>query len=254
MVIGFPVLLKIPLIAPGGDGEGIRQLQHPGEGVGLAHPGRVLDAHPPGGAVGPAAVGQHISAQADVGPGHLVLLEDSQNLVGGVALGQAPQVNGLPGAQRVAGRAAVRLGALIDGAVLSQLQKPVQLLLGGNPVFLPPGEAPGGDHRGDGDVERVPGAPAVVFRELQKDTQILADLHGLSPGGVEPGDLAVLQGPGELGFQVPDNVLAGVGGGGGALPVGGDEHGGVHGDDLDALLGLVRAHLRAAAREEQDRQ
>ena len=42
MMIGFPILFEIPLVAPGGDGEGVFQVQDARNGVLLAGPGRVL--------------------------------------------------------------------------------------------------------------------------------------------------------------------------------------------------------------------
>ena len=183
--------------------------------------------------------------------------KDPHDFVGGVALSQPPQVDGLAGTQGDHGLGSVPVGIKGgrngDLGTVYQGEKPVQLRLRGDAEAVLR-EAPGGNHRGHRDIEGPTGGGAVSGGPLQKGIGIPANLHSIPPGGVEAGDFAVLHGPGELGLQVPYNVLAGVGGGGGALPVGGDEHGGVHGDDLDALLGLVRAHLRAAAREDQDRQ
>ena len=97
MVVGFSVFLKVPLVAAGGDGVGVPQGQDRRKAALI--PG-ILNAHPPVGAVGLAAQHEHIAAQRNFSAFDAVGPEGLLHQIGSIALGDAPQVDGLPLPQR----------------------------------------------------------------------------------------------------------------------------------------------------------
>ena len=86
----------VALIAAGGDGEGVRQ----GHGDGVAVGAGVLNGHHPRLPVGLGAADVDIAAEADGAGGNAVLGEDGSHPVGGVALGDAAQIDGAAVVQR----------------------------------------------------------------------------------------------------------------------------------------------------------
>ena len=97
MVVGFSVFLKVPLVAAGGDGVGVPQGQDRRKAALI--PG-ILNAHPPVGAVGLAAQHEHVAAQRNFPTFNAVGPEGLLHPIGGIALGDAPQVDSLPLPQR----------------------------------------------------------------------------------------------------------------------------------------------------------
>ena len=116
------------------------------------------------------------------------------------------------------------------------------------------GKAPGGHHRCDGDVKGAAGGLGKVPGRLDQGADLRAHRHHLTAGAVEHADLAAAAGAGQQGVQPPHFLLRVVHGPGGFLAIGGEHHGRVHGNDLNALLGLVRVPRSAAARQAAHRQ
>ena len=87
---------EVPLIAAGGHHEGVRQMERAGKGVGV--PG-ILNGHIPRPSVGSDTVDVHVAAQTGEAAGCLAGGEQRGHRVGGVALGDAAQINGASGIQ-----------------------------------------------------------------------------------------------------------------------------------------------------------
>ena len=109
------------------------------------------------------------------------------------------------------------------------------------------GKAPGGDDRGNGDVKGAARHIAVHPGRIQQPRDLTVHSHRLSPGAVQGKDLTLLIRPGQQILQTPHFVLRRVGGMGALLPIDGENHNRVHGDDLNALLGLIRVRRSTSA-------
>ena len=98
MLIHRPVRAgKVPLIAAGGHHKGVRQVQRTGKSVRFL---RILNGYLPELAVGGNAVDIHISPQAGKAAGNAAGGKQGRYTVGGVALGDAAQINGAALIQR----------------------------------------------------------------------------------------------------------------------------------------------------------
>ena len=200
----------------------------------------VLNAHPPGRPIRPVSPGQHIAAQSRRGPGDVVLREDLRHPVGGIALGDAAQVDLGALVQPH------RIPALMDMLHAHMGQQLLQVRPGGHLIAVR-GKAPGGDDGGDGDVKGAARHIAVHPGRIQQPRNLTVHGHRLSPGAVQGKDLALLVRAGQQILQTPHLILRRIGGMGALLPIDGEDHDRVHGDDLNALLGLIRVRRSASA-------
>ena len=216
MAVGLPVLLKIALVATGGDRRAVRDLQR----TGVAAAVRGLDRHPPGGAVGLAAQGLDIAPQLHNGGGDPLPPQQLHQPVPGPALGH---------------RAQVQLHALRQGqygplqgyaGVVHPLQQRRQLRLLRHPV-RPGGEPPGPDHRVDAHVQGPAGLAAQRQGPLQQGGGVGVEHPAAVPVG--GADVAALIGDGQQRLQLQDPLPRQPGGLPGPLAVDGEAHGGVHG-------------------------
>ncbi len=92
---------EIALVAAGGDHKGIRQAQ--GADIALAV-GGILNGHRPGLVLGVGAVDVHVTAQSGAAAGEGAAVEQDGGAVGGVALGDAAQIDGAALIQRDAAK------------------------------------------------------------------------------------------------------------------------------------------------------
>ena len=227
---------EIPLIAAGGDGEGVGQGEHRGIALLL----RVLHRHAPGLASWLCAPGVYVAPQAHQGAVYPVLGENIRQPVGGVALGDAAQVHGAALIQGDAGA--------LQGHVLRphQGEQSVDLRLLRHPGAVG-GDAPKGHKRGNGGVK----GPAGSLTESQGGGDQVRRLLGHIGAalGVQDIDFASLPGPGQGPVQAVQLLTAGGQGLRSLVSVGGQGHIGVHGEQAQ----LFRLRLDAAAGKAQQK-
>ena len=240
MVVYFSICLKKPLIPAGCDRESVFQLQHPHKGIGLVRVLGILNTHPPGSSIGPATPGQYVPSQADRSPRDVIFLQNFRDAVRGVSLGNAAQVDLGAGRQR---RRIPRQSHVLRPY---QGQQPIQLLPGRHPVLLLR-KAPGGDHRGNGDIKGAVRCQRVFFRRRQQAADFLSHGNSQAAGAVELGDHAFTVRPGQQALQPPHLILRQVIGVGALFPIGRKDHHRVHGNDLDTFPCLVGADRLPAA-------
>ena len=211
MVIGDPVFLKLPLVAAGGG----QRLSAQGQNAQLPLPvGGVPQGDAPGAASVPLAQGGNgAGPQVQKGGVHLVVLQQIQQAVGGVTLGDAAQVHGHAGS-RQAGRA--RPGVHIQRGAVHQGQEYVQFRLRRDVVVLSCAAEPPGVHDGgDGAVEGPAGGLITAPAQLQQLQSRAVQGHKRSVAGVgvEAGDVALrlvaVQEPVQA-AQLPDGGLQGL--------------------------------------------
>ena len=210
---------EIALVAAGGDHKGIRQAQ--GADVALAV-GGILNGHRPGLVLGVGAVDVHVAAQIGAAAGEGAAVEQDGGAVGGVALGDAAQIDGAALVQRD-----VVIRRLVDVLIAHQRQQRVDLLLRGDAGTVG-GDAPQLHQRGDGDIEGTVRFLAVLQRPRQQLRTVLVPDGGAVT--VQAGDLAGVHRAGEGGFQrvdgaaqVSQHVIS-------AVADGHEGHVGVHGE------------------------
>ena len=230
MVVGFSVFLKVPLVAAGGDGVGVPQGQDRRKAALI--PG-ILNAHPPVGAVGLAAQHEHVAAQRNFPTFNAVGPEGLLHPIGGIALGDAPQVDSLPLPQRYG---MDRFLLNLDLVAVDVFQQFVQFGPLRNTKAVP-GETPRVHDGGDGNIKRaVCGVPVFQRRRKQRP-------HPVSQAGgrrcavmVDAGHVAVRLCAGELVLQSLDLSLRLLDGFLRLGAIGRNLHHRVHGEDLGSSL------------------
>ena len=230
MVVGFSVFLKVPLVAAGGDGVGVPQGQDRRKAALI--PG-ILDPHPPVGAVGLGPQHEHVAAQRNFPAFDAVGPEGLLYPIGSIALGDAPQVDGLPLPQRYGiGRFLLNLD-LIAVDVFQQL---VQFGLLRHPEAVS-SEAPGIHDGGDGDVEgAVCGIPVFQRRRKQRPRPVSQAGGRRCAVMVDAGHIAVRLCAGEFVLQRLDLPLRFLDGFLRLGAIGRNLHHRVHGEDLGSSL------------------
>ena len=221
---------EIALVAAGGDHKGIRQAQ--GADIALAV-GGILNGHRPGLVLGVGAVDVHVTAQIGAAAGEGAAVEQDGGAVGGVALGDAAQIDGAALIQRDAAKF-----GLVDVLIAHQRQQCVDLRLRGDAGTVG-GDAPQFHQRGDGDIEGTVRFLAVLQRPRQQLRTVLVPDGGAVT--VQTGDLAGVHRAGEGGFQrvdgaaqVSQHIIS-------AVADGHEGHVGVHGEELQRLTLLCAA-------------
>ena len=229
-----PVLLKVALVAPRGNGGLVNELKDP-QIASRPFIG-VLDADAPGRAVGLTAHRLHIAPHVEKGRGHAVFPQEVGCPLSGVALGDGPQVQLHAGGKSHIPyrRTGYGLGQLLQLhrhlMIVHVLQKPGQLLLRRDPV-LPGGEAPGFHHRVHSHVQCAGGGVSQFLGQGKQVGGVLTYGHGLPGGVVNVPHVAPLPGHREEPLQGVDlvgdegeHILP-------LLPKDPEAHHGVHGKD-----------------------
>ena len=190
MDIGLPVLLEVTLVSAGGDHRLVRDLQH----TGIA-PFGGLHRDTPGLAVRLGPKGLDIAPQLHNSGRNSRLPEQLHQPVPGIALGYGAQV------QLRSLREREPVPVQLRPVITDLLQQGGYLLRFRHPV-VPGSEAPGANHRVDGDIQSAPGLPAEGQGLLQQFPGVLRQGDRAAAGMVGLMDLTVFIGDGQKSLQL----------------------------------------------------